>query len=67
MSKKKSDFMGFQPLKPLAQEDSPGPGYWDAKTRGNKRGRSFFVDSKGKVTYVTDAALQRIRRNKRAV
>lgn len=26
-----------------AQEDSPGPCYWDAKTRGNGMGRSFIV------------------------
>lgn len=37
---------------PCATEDSPGPCYWDAQHRGNKRGKSFRVTRDGKVEYL---------------
>lgn len=35
-----------------AEEDSPGPCYWDAETFGNGRGRSFYVDDEQGVHYL---------------
>lgn len=35
-----------------AQEDSPGPCYWDAGSRGNGAGQSFWVDADQKVHYL---------------
>lgn len=32
-----------------ANEDGPGPCFWDAKHRGNGEGRSYFLSSKGNV------------------
>lgn len=37
---------------PCAQEDSPGPCYWDARSRGNGQGTSFIVNARGVVTPV---------------
>lgn len=34
---------------PCAAEDSPGPCYWHADTRGNGQGHSFYRDETGKV------------------
>lgn len=39
-------------LKPCKYEDSPGPCYWNARKRGNHKGRSFIVTKSGKVYYV---------------
>ena len=36
---------------PCAEEDSPGPCYWDAAVRGNGIGLSFWVDSEQAVHY----------------
>lgn len=44
-----------------AQEDSPGPCFWDAKTQGNGKGRSFFVDAAGNVYYTTPPAASKDR------
>lgn len=38
------------------EEDSPGPCFWDAQSRGNHRGRSFYVGADGSVTYVVHPA-----------
>jgi hypothetical protein len=40
-------------FRPCAQEDSAGPCYWDAKTRGNGVGVSFWVDARQRVHYPT--------------
>lgn len=43
------------PLKRLpacAFEDSKGPCYWDAATRGNGKGRSFWVDAHNRIHYI---------------
>lgn len=37
---------------PCAQEDSPGPCYWDAGTQGNGAGRTFWVDAGQHVHYI---------------
>lgn len=42
-------------LRPCEAEDSAGPCFWDADTRGNGEGRSFIVSAGGLVTYL-DAA-----------
>jgi hypothetical protein len=34
---------GTEGIEPCAEEDSPGPCYWDATARGNGVGRSFTV------------------------
>jgi hypothetical protein len=36
---------------PCAQEDSPGPCYWDAQERGNGTGHSFVVHPDGVYEY----------------
>ena len=36
---------------PCAQEDSPGPCYWDASTMGNGVGLSYTVDAAQVVHY----------------
>lgn len=36
---------------PCAEEGSPGPCFWDAATRDNKAGRSFYVDAAQVVHY----------------
>lgn len=36
-------------LPPCESEDSAGPCYWDAATRGNGIGRSFWIDGAGVV------------------
>ena len=41
------------PYVPCAEEDSPGPCYWDAARRGNGQGTSFIVNNDQTVTYVT--------------
>lgn len=33
------------PQQQCAQEDSPGPCYWNATTQGNHVGTSFWIDS----------------------
>lgn len=38
---------------PCVEEDSAGPCYWDATTRGNGVGVSFTVDSSQVVHHVT--------------
>lgn len=37
---------------PCATEDSPGPCYWHAQTRGNGQGQSFIVTSGQRVIYL---------------
>lgn len=39
-------------LPACATEDSNGPCYWNAETRGNHLGRSFWVDSSNRVHYL---------------
>ena len=41
-------------LPPCEFEDGPGPCRWDAKTRGNGKGRSYTIDPMG-TTYYDDA------------
>lgn len=36
------------------EEDSPGPCYWDAHTKGNGVGRSFWVDENQNIHYLTN-------------
>lgn len=38
-------------VQPCAEEDSPGPCYWDAAVRGNGIGHSFWVDVEQAVHY----------------
>jgi hypothetical protein len=38
-------------LPPCPNEDSPGPCFWDAGSRGDGSGRSFTVDGFGVLTY----------------
>lgn len=38
-------------MDPCAQEDSPGPCYWNASTMGNGVGMSFYVDAQQIVHY----------------
>ncbi len=40
------------PSQPCLTEDSKGPCFWDAGTRGNGKGRSFWVDINGGVHYL---------------
>jgi len=40
-----------EPTTPCAEEDSPGPCFWDAKTMGNKGGRSFYIDAAQVIHY----------------
>ena len=51
------------PYIPCAEEDSPGPCYWDADRRGNGRGESFIVNNDQTVTYVTPEQLDTFVRN----
>ena len=51
------------PYVPCAEEDSPGPCYWDAARRGNGRGTSFIVNNDQTVTYVTQEQLDAFVRN----
>ena len=51
------------PYVPCAEEDSPGPCYWDAARRGNGQGTSFIVNSDQTVTYVTPEQLDSFVRN----
>ena len=46
------------PYVPCAEEDSPGPCYWDAARRGNGQGNSFIVNKDQTVTYVTPEQLE---------
>ena len=39
---------------PCAEEDSPGPCYWDAATMGNGIGLSYTVDAEQTVHYATE-------------
>ena len=45
------------PYTACISEDSPGPCYWDAATRGNRTGNSFIVNADQSVTYVTQEQL----------
>jgi hypothetical protein len=36
---------------PCVTEDAPGPCYWDASTHGNGEGRSFTIDTLGRIHY----------------
>ena len=47
------------PYVPCAEEDSPGPCYWDAA----RRGTSFIVNNDQTVTYVTQEQLDAFVRN----
>jgi hypothetical protein len=38
-------------IKPCAHEDGAGPCYWNARKRGNSKGRSFIVTTDGDVLY----------------
>lgn len=40
-------------LPACATEDSNGPCYWDAATRGNHLGHSFWVDAANHVHYLS--------------
>ena len=51
------------PYVPCAEEDSPGPCYWDAARRGNGQGTSFIVNNDQTVTYVTPEQLDTFIRN----
>ena len=51
------------PYVPCAEEDSPGPCYWDAASRGNGQGTSFIVNNDQTVTYVTPEQLDTFVRN----
>ena len=51
------------PYVPCAEEDSPGPCYWDAARRGNGHGTSFIVNNDQTVTYVTPEQLDTFIRN----
>ena len=42
----------FPAIGACAEEDSSGPCYWNATTRGNGVGDSFTVDAAGAVTYL---------------
>ena len=53
----------LSPYVPCAEEDSPGPCYWDAARRGNGQGTSFIVNSDQTVTYVTPEQLDTFIRN----
>lgn len=50
------------PYVPCAEEDSPGPCYWDA-AGGNGQGTSFIVNNDQTVTYVTPEQLDTFIRN----
>ena len=49
----------LSPYVPCADEDSPGPCYWDAA----RRGTSFIVHNDQTVTYVTPEQLDSFVRN----
>ena len=51
------------PYAPCAEEDAPGPCYWDSATRGNGEGTSFIVNNDQTVTYVTPEQLDSFIRN----
>ena len=51
------------PYTPCAEEDSPGPCYWDAARQGNWEGNSFIVNKDQTVTYVTPEQLDSFVRN----
>ena len=53
----------LSPYVPCADEDSPGPCYWDAARRGNGEGNSFIVNNDQTVTYVTPEQLDTFIRN----
>ena len=53
----------LSPYVPCAEEDSPGPCYWDSATRGNGQGTSFIVNKDQTVTYVTPEQLDTFIRN----
>ena len=53
----------LSPYVPCAEEDSPGPCYWDAARRGNGHGTSFIVNKDQTVTYVTPEQLDTFIRN----
>ena len=53
----------LSPYVPCAEEDSPGPCYWDAARRGNGQGTSFIVNNNQTVTYVTPEQLDTFIRN----
>lgn len=53
----------LSPYVPCADEDSPGPCYWDAARRGNGQGTSFIVNVDQTVTYVTSEQLDSFVRN----
>ena len=53
----------LSPSAPCADEDSPGPCYWDAARRGNGQGTSFIVNNDQTVTYVTPEQLDTFIRN----
>ena len=35
-----------QNMRPCVTEDAPGPCFWDAATRGNRKGVSFWIDKR---------------------
>ena len=53
----------LSPYVPCSEEDSPGPCYWDAASRGNGQGTSFIVNNDQTVTYVTPEQLDTFIRN----
>lgn len=44
----------YAKLPPCATEDSTGPCYWDARSRGNGQGQSFWIDAKGRYHFVEE-------------
>lgn len=48
-------FAAFPTIAACAEEDSAGPCYWSASTRGTGTGESFTVDAAGVVTYLSAA------------
>ena len=53
----------LSPYVPCAEEDAPGPCYWDAAGQGNGQGTSFIVNNDQTVTYVTKEQLDTFLRN----
>lgn len=46
------DYHQYPPC--LTEDQETGPCYWNAQTRGNGQGHSFYVDSDGQHHFVTN-------------
>lgn len=44
----------YRSLPPCPEEDSPGPCFWDARTRGNGLGYSFAIEADGNIVYIPE-------------